>query len=201
MNKIEEFFLKNKPKFLVGAVNIDQLPIKNIPEVAFVGRSNVGKSSLINAITRSDIAIASKTPGRTRQLNFFNIADKINFVDMPGYGFAKASKKDIENWNELIFKYLLGRVHLKRLFLLIDSRRGIKDNDLEVMKVLDNYAVLYQVVLTKTDEVKKEELEKVLNNTKKESIKHVAMLEEVLTCSSKNNVGLDKLRENIYNLM
>lgn len=201
MNKVEEFFLKNKPTFLIGAVNIEQLPIKNIPEIAFVGRSNVGKSSLINAITRSDIAITSKMPGRTRQLNFFNIADKINFVDMPGYGFAKASKKDIENWNELIFKYLLGRVHLKRLFLLIDSRRGIKDNDLEVMKVLDNYAVLYQIVLTKIDEIKKEELEKVLNNTKKESIKHVAMLDKVLTCSSKNNIGLDKLRENIYNLI
>lgn len=201
MNKVEEFFLKNKPTFLVGAVKVEQLPIKNIPEIAFVGRSNVGKSSLINAITKSNIAITSKTPGRTKQLNFFNIADKINFVDMPGYGYAKANKKDIENWNELIFKYLLGRHNLKKLFLLIDSRRGLKDNDLEVMKVLDNYAVLYQIVLTKIDEVKKEELENVLASIKKDSIKHTAMLEDVLCCSSKNNIGLNEIRENIYNMI
>lgn len=201
MNKIEEFFLRNKPKFLIGAANIEQLPIENIKEIAFVGRSNVGKSSLINAITRSNIAITSKTPGRTKQLNFFNIIDKINFVDMPGYGFAKASKKDVENWNELIFKYLLGRTQLQRLFLLVDSRRGLRDNDLEIMKILDNYAVLYQIVLTKIDEIKKEEFEKVLNSIKIKSNEHVAMLEEILFCSSKNNIGLNRLREIIYDII
>lgn len=201
MKKSDEFFLKNKPKFIIGAVKIEQIPVINIPEFAFVGRSNVGKSSLINAITKSDIAITSKTPGRTKQLNFFNIAEKMNFVDMPGYGYAKANKKEIENWTDLMIKYLLGRDNLKRLFLLIDSRRGIKDNDLEIMKILDDCAVLYQVVLTKSDEVGKQELEKILKDIKGDSINHTAMLEDVVVTSSDSGYGITDIRDIIYDIV
>lgn len=201
MNKIEDFFAKNKPIFLLGAVSFDQFPKDNIPEIAFLGKSNVGKSSLINAITRSSIAITSKTPGRTKQLNFFNIANKVTFVDMPGYGFAKANKEDIINWNRLIFDYLSNRCNLKRLFLLIDSRRGLKENDFDVIYLLDQCSIPYQIILTKTDEVNKIELEEVYNDVKNEALKHAAMLDDVLTCSSKKSFGLDEIRKTIYNLI
>ena len=172
-----------------------------MPEFAFIGRSNVGKSSLINALTKSDIAITSKTPGRTKQLNFFNIADKLYFVDMPGYGYAKANKKEIENWNDLIIKYLLGRTSLKRAFLLIDSRRGIMQNDLQIMQVLNDCGVLYQIILTKVDEIKQKELDFLLDKIKKDSINHTALFSEILISSSNKNVGLNEIRDTIYDLI
>ena len=201
MNKIEDFFAKNKPTFLLGAVNVEQFPKNNVSEIAFLGKSNVGKSSLINAITRSSIAITSKTPGRTKQLNFFSIANKITVVDMPGYGFAKANKDDIINWNRLIFDYLSNRRNLKRLFLLVDSRRGLKENDFDVIYLLDQCSISYQIILTKTDEINKIELEEVYNNIKNESLNHAAMLDDVLMCSSKKSFGLEEIRKTIYNLM
>lgn len=201
MKKSDEFFANNKPKFIIGAVKLEQIPDLRLPEFAFAGRSNVGKSSLINAITKSDIAITSKTPGRTKQLNFFDIAQKMFIVDMPGYGYAKANKKEIENWTDLIIKYLLGRVSLKRVFLLIDSRRGIMDNDLEVMKVLNDCGVLYQIVLTKCDEIKPKALEFLIKQIKDDSVKHTAMFPEIIATSSNQNIGLTDLRDTIYDLV
>lgn len=201
MNKSDEFFIKNQPIFKVGALSEKDLPINNIKEVAFIGRSNVGKSSLINAITNSKIAIVSKTPGRTKQLNFFQIKDKLTIVDMPGYGYAKAGRNEVENWNNLIFNYLLSRRNLERVFLLIDSRHGIKDNDEEMMNILDKRGILYQIILTKIDEIKKDELNNKVESIKLNSIKHPALYNEILAVSSRNNFGISDIREIIFNFI
>src|SRR3972149_5154324 len=137
-----------------GVVSLDHLPDNDLPEFAFAGRSNVGKSSLLNALVgRKKVARASSAPGRTRELNFFKIDGKLRLVDLPGYGYAKAPKTEIARWNALVRDYLRGRPSLKRLFLLIDSRHGVKPNDLEVMDTLDASALVYQLVLTKTDKI------------------------------------------------
>lgn len=198
--KYNDFFLKNPPVFKIGALKESDLPINNIDEFAFIGRSNVGKSSLINALTNSKTAIVSKTPGRTKQLNFFQIGDRLTIVDMPGYGYAKASKKEVENWNELIFDYLLKRKNLKRVFLLIDSRHSIKDNDEEMMNILDTSGILYQIILTKIDEIKPQELSIKAENINSIFKKHTALYGEVLMASSKENLGIEQIREVIYDL-
>lgn len=200
MNKFDEFFVKNPPTFKIGALSERDLPINNIKEVAFIGRSNVGKSSLINAITNSKIAIVSKTPGRTKQLNFFQIKDRLTIVDMPGYGYAKAGRNEVENWNNLIFSYLLSRKNLERVFLLIDSRHGIKDNDTEMMNILDKKGVLYQIILTKIDEIKQVELDKRINEINIVLKKHPALYSEILHVSSRNNVGISNIRETIFDI-
>lgn len=200
MNKANEFFLKNKPVFKIGALKESDLPINKITEFAFVGRSNVGKSSLINAITNSKIAVVSKTPGRTKQINFFQVGDSLTIVDMPGYGYAKAGKQEVQNWNALIFKYLLNRVNLKRVFLLIDSRHLIKSNDEEMMDILDKSGILYQIILTKVDEVNPKELELKLQSLTEVFKKHPALFDEVLYASSQNNIGIEELRNLIYDL-
>lgn len=200
MNKANEFFLKNKPVFKIGALKESDLPINKITEFAFIGRSNVGKSSLINAITNSKIAVVSKTPGRTKQINFFQVGDSLTIVDMPGYGYAKAGKQEVQNWNSLIFKYLLNRVNLKRVFLLIDSRHLIKSNDEEMMDILDKSGILYQIILTKVDEVNPKELELKLQSLTEVFKKHPALFDEVLYASSQNNIGIEELRNLIYDL-
>lgn len=200
MNKANEFFLKNKPVFKIGALKESDLPINKITEFAFIGRSNVGKSSLINAITNSKIAVVSKTPGRTKQINFFQVGDSLTIVDMPGYGYAKAGKQEVQNWNSLIFKYLLNRVNLKRVFLLIDSRHLIKSNDEEMMDILDKSGILYQIILTKVDEVNPKELEPKLKSLTEVFKKHPALFDEVLYASSQNNIGIEELRNLIYDL-
>ncbi|MDD2840485.1 MAG: ribosome biogenesis GTP-binding protein YihA/YsxC [Rickettsiales bacterium] len=200
MNKSSEFFLKNSPIFKIGATKENDIPINNLKEAAFIGRSNVGKSSLINAITNSKIAIVSKTPGRTKQINFFQIGDKLTIVDMPGYGYAKAGKKEVENWNDLIFKYLLNRINLKRAFLLIDSRFLIKENDEEMMSILDQSGILYQIVLTKIDEINPKQLEENIQSLQETFKKHPALYGEILYASSKNNLGIKELRDVIYDL-
>lgn len=200
MNKANEFFLKNKPVFKIGALKESDLPINKITEFAFIGRSNVGKSSLINAITNSKIAVVSKTPGRTKQINFFQIGDSLTIVDMPGYGYAKAGKQEVQNWNALIFKYLLNRINLKRVFLLIDSRHLIKSNDEEMMDILDKSGILYQIILTKVDEVNPKELELKLKSLTEVFKKHPALFDEVLYASSQNNIGIEELRNLIYDL-
>ncbi len=200
MNKANEFFLKNKPVFKIGALKESDLPINKITEFAFVGRSNVGKSSLINAITNSKIAVVSKTPGRTKQINFFQVGDSLTIVDMPGYGYAKAGKQEVQNWNALIFKYLLNRVNLKRVFLLIDSRHLIKSNDEEMMDILDKSGILYQIILTKVDEVNPKELELKLQSLTEVFKKHPALFDEVLYASSQNNIGIKELRNLMYDL-
>lgn len=201
MNKIDEFFIKNPPVFKVGAISEKDLPINNIKEIAFIGRSNVGKSSLINAITNSKIAIVSKTPGRTKQLNFFQIKDKLTIVDMPGYGYAKASRNEVENWNNLIFNYLLSRRNLERVFLLIDSRHGLKENDEEMMNILDSRGILYQIILTKIDEIKPTELQVKVENMNDTFKKHPALFNEVLFASSKENLGISQIRETIFDIV
>ena len=201
MNKIDEFFIKNPPVFKAGAISEKDLPINNIKEIAFIGRSNVGKSSLINAITNSKIAIVSKTPGRTKQLNFFQIKDKLTIVDMPGYGYAKASRNEVENRNNLIFNYLLSRRNLERVFLLIDSRHSLKENDEEMMNILDSRGILYQIILTKIDEIKPTELQVKVENMNDTFKKHPALFNEVLFASSKENLGISQIRETIFDIV
>lgn len=195
--EIDKFF-NSDCNFIAGANKVDQIPRHNLPEIAFIGKSNVGKSSLINTIlNKKSLARTSKTPGRTQQLNFFNLNDKIIFVDMPGYGFAQVSKKKVANWTNLIFQYLRGRVNLKRVFLLIDSRRGLKENDIEVMSILDEHAVNYQIILTKVDQIKDFELEAIIKSIDKISVKHTALHPTILTSSSRNKIGIDKIREEV----
>lgn len=192
---------KKKWQYVKSVHHLSDLPDSDRPEFAFVGRSNVGKSSLLNALTnQKGLAKTSSTPGRTQALNFFEPADhlrKIYLVDLPGYGFAKAPKHLVEKWQELLKNYLRGRPSLHRLFLLIDSRHGLKKVDEEILKMLDEAGVTYQVVLTKTDKVSNAFLEKMTVEIKKKLIKHPAAFPEVLTTSSKKNEGIDSIKKTI----
>lgn len=177
------------------------LPAPDLPEVCFAGRSNVGKSSLINALTgQKNLARASNTPGRTRELNYFNADDRIRLVDLPGYGYARASKTDIANWTKLTRQFLRGRAGLRRVFLLIDSRHGLKPGDLEIMDMMDETAVIYQIVLTKVDKLKKGELEKITEKTLTAIAKRPAAFPGLVTTSSVKKDGLDVLRAEIATL-
>jgi len=187
--------------FMLSAISLDTLPPARLPEICFAGRSNVGKSSLINALTnRKGLARASNTPGRTRELNYFNVDERLFVVDLPGYGYAKASKSDIARWTKLTRQFLFGRASLRRVFLLIDSRHGMKDSDLELMGMLDETAVTYQVIMTKVDKLKKGELEKVLTKTQKAIAKRPAAFPEIICTSSEKKSGLDELRAEIVGL-
>lgn len=184
--------------FVMGVVQLSQLPHSDRAEVAFAGRSNVGKSSLLNALTnRSSLARTSNTPGRTRELNYFALGDAAYIVDMPGYGYARVEKKLVAAWNKLIRTYLMGRVELRRVFLLIDARHGIKDNDTEIMDMLDSAAVSYQIVLTKTDKPKAEELEKVIARTREIAARHPAAHPVLHMTSSAKGFGIPELRAEI----
>ncbi len=183
---------------MLSVVAFDQLPGSGLPEVCFAGRSNVGKSSLINALTnQKGLARASNTPGRTRELNYFNADDRIHLVDLPGYGYARASKTDIARWTKLTRQFLAGRAPLRRVFLLIDSRHGLKDSDKEIMSMLDETAVTYQIILTKVDKLKKGELAKVLEKTQKGIARRPAAHPEVIATSSVKKDGLDVLKAEI----
>jgi GTP-binding protein len=184
--------------FEKGVAQMSGLPEADLPEVAFAGRSNVGKSSLVNALTgRKSLARASVEPGRTRELNFFRLGDAARLVDLPGYGYAKAPKSQIENWTKLVRDYLRGRPGLNRVFLLIDSRHGVMKNDLQVMNMLDECAVVYQVVLTKTDKLRKGELQKALDATHAALTKRPAAHPFVLSASAVTNAGVPDLRTEI----
>jgi len=187
--------------FMLSAVSLETLPPPRLPEICFAGRSNVGKSSLINALTnRKGIARASNTPGRTRELNYFNIDERLHVVDLPGYGYAKASKTDIARWTKLTRQFLRGRANLRRVFLLIDSRHGIKPSDIELMAMLDETAVTYQLILTKIDKLKKGEAEKVYAKTLKAIAKRPAAFPEIIATSSEKKTGIDILRAEIETL-
>lgn len=187
--------------FMLSAVSLDTLPPARLPEICFAGRSNVGKSSLINALTnRKGLARASNTPGRTRELNYFNVDERLFVVDLPGYGYAKASKSDIARWTKLTREFLFGRASLRRVFLLIDSRHGVKDSDLELMGMLDETAVTYQIVMTKVDKLKKGELEKVFAKTLKVIARRPAAFPQIICTSSEKKRGLDELRAEIATL-
>lgn len=184
-------------EFLKSAPALKFLPDPDYPEIAFCGRSNVGKSSLINAVTgRKAIARASVTPGRTQELNFFEVGEPTQFrlVDMPGYGFAKAPVKVVETWRRLVRDFLRGRVPLKRTLLLVDARHGIKPVDSEMMRMLDEAAAGYRVVLTKADKIKASELEAVYAATVAEARKHPAAYPEVHVTSAEKGMGIAELR-------
>jgi GTP-binding protein len=181
--------------FVKGVVSVGGLPDEALPEVAFAGRSNVGKSSLLNAlIAQGPLARTSNTPGRTRELNYFRMGDALHIVDMPGYGYARASKSLVKDWQHLVQDYLRGRTQLTRVFLLIDSRHGVKPNDREAMVLMDKSAVSYQLVLTKTDKLKTSELEKVFAATLVDVGKHAAAYPELIATSAEKKTGIADLR-------
>lgn len=181
--------------FLMGAANIDGLPEPNLPEIAFAGRSNVGKSSLINALVgRKGLARASNEPGRTREVNFFTLDGQLRLVDLPGYGWAKASKTTVKKFQNLGRDYLRGRPNLKRVYLLIDARHGLKPPDTEPMDAFDVAAVSYQVVLTKADKLKPAEVAAVTERTLKAIAKRPAAFPRVIATSSEKGTGIPELR-------
>jgi GTP-binding protein len=184
--------------FLMGAAAIAGLPEPDLPEVAFAGRSNVGKSSLINALVgRKDLARASSEPGRTREVNFFVLDEKLRLVDLPGYGFAKTSRTTADKFQNLGRAYLRGRPNLKRVYLLIDARHGLKKVDDEALEALDIAAVSYQIVLTKADKLKPAEVERVTQATVKAIAKRPAAFPRVIASSSETGAGLPELRAEI----
>jgi GTP-binding protein len=185
-------------EFIWGTSAIENLPPQEFPEVAFVGRSNAGKSSLINALTnRKALARVSHTPGRTREINFFRLGNKLILTDLPGYGYARASKALAAEWQELIFAYLSGRPNLRRVALLIDARRGVMDNDRAVMGLLDKAAVSFTVVLTKIDELRAGERADVFAATDAEARRHTAAFPYICATSALKAEGLDSLKVQI----
>ncbi len=187
--------------FVAGAMTAEQLPPPGLPEIAFAGRSNVGKSSLINALTgRKALARTSNTPGRTQQINFFDLGGRLILADLPGYGYARASKGKIRAWTQLVMLYLKGRACLRRVLLLIDARRGIGDGDREVMAGLDEAAVNYQVVLTKCDKAPAAELAAMTAEIAAELAKRPAAHPDIAVTSSRDGSGIAELRAVIAGL-
>ncbi|MGH7004458.1 MAG: ribosome biogenesis GTP-binding protein YihA/YsxC [Alphaproteobacteria bacterium] len=182
-------------KFLLGVAREAQLPTRARPEIGFAGRSNVGKSSLLNALTgRNGLARVSNTPGATRQLNFFDLGGRAYLVDLPGYGYARAGKQEVAAWNALIRAYLHGRPNLRRLCLLIDARRGVSDPDRAIMKLLDEAAQSYQLVLTKSDKLPPQAVHDVVRALETEIAGRGACHPEVLVTSAETGAGIAELR-------
>ncbi|MDX2083182.1 MAG: ribosome biogenesis GTP-binding protein YihA/YsxC [Rickettsiales bacterium] len=210
MKKLEAKKIFNgQCEFLFGAHTYLQIPVTTQPEIAFIGASNVGKSSLINAITGRKIAIVSTTPGRTRQLNFFKIADGFTqsfsqgfvLVDMPGYGFAKAKSKDIEHWQKTALEYLTKRPNLKRLFLLLDPIKGLKESDRDMINILNAVAVSFQIIFTKTDKLNKEVQKKAAEKIAKEILKWPAAHPKIIFTSSAKGYGINDIQDSIIEVL
>lgn len=188
-------------EFVAGAASFEALPEMPLPEVAFVGRSNVGKSSLVNALTnRAKLARVSNTPGRTRQINLFRVQDALLLADLPGYGFARISKQQSAEWEALITRYLHLRRNLRRVFLLIDARRGTMDSDRTAMALLDGAAASYQLVLTKLDCIKAADKEDLIARLQQELASHPAALSQVVLTSAESGAGILDLRTELANL-
>tara|TARA_Y100000589_G_scaffold44118_1_gene37162 strand:+ start:1361 stop:2011 length:651 start_codon:yes stop_codon:yes gene_type:complete len=188
--------------FVKGVVDMQGLPNPDKIEVCFSGRSNVGKSSLINALTgRKGLARASNTPGRTQEINFFSIPEKHYLVDLPGYGYANAPVKIVEQWQNLLKQYLAGRQSLRRAFMLVDGRHGVKKVDTEIMSMLDSSAVTFQVILTKLDKVKEKDRENTLEQVRSNLQKHPAAFPEIILTSSEKGWGIQTLRSVIAKLV
>ena len=184
--------------FVMGVADLDQLPPPDLPEVAFAGRSNVGKSTLINAlVNRKNLAYSSNTPGRTQEINYFELDGRLVLVDLPGHGFAKVPKEKVRAWQAMTNAFLKGRSNLRRVLLLIDARHGIKAVDREVMGMLDTAAVNYQAVLTKADKIKPGALERVTRATAEEMGSHTAAHPEVIATSAETGLGIDDLRAEV----
>jgi GTP-binding protein len=191
----------NECRFVGAAASVDGVLAAGPPEVAFAGRSNVGKSSLVNALTgRTTLARTSRTPGRTRQINFFLLGERLHLVDLPGYGYARASKGEIAAWTELLRAYLRGRPTLRRVCLLVDARHGLKPSDLELIALLDQAAVSYQVVLTKADKVPPKALETGLEGLRSELARHPAAHPEITVTSARRGDGIPRLRADLARL-
>lgn len=189
-------------RFVAGAAGVQQIPGTGLPEVCFAGRSNVGKSSLLNALTgRTALARVSVTPGRTRQINFFDLGGRLMLADLPGYGYAKAPKQQVANWTRAVELYLVGRAPLRRALLLIDARHGLKDSDRAVMAMLDKAAVAYQAVLTKIDQLRPGELAERLARTAEELAGHPAAHPEVMPTSAQKGQGIAELRAALATLI
>jgi GTP-binding protein len=198
LSRYAEWLFAQSCHFIQSVPTLRDLPPVSLPEIAFAGRSNVGKSSLINAITRQrGLAHTSRTPGRTQHLNFFNLANTLYLVDLPGYGYAEAPKALVEGWTQLIIGYLKGRPSLKRVFLLIDSRHGLKPNDKKMMELLDQSAVSYQLVLTKIDKISDSALKEVCHHTHTSMACYAAVHPVLLATSSEKGWGLTELRHAI----
>lgn len=210
MKKLEAKKIFNgKCEFLLGIHNFSQAPKSNLPEIAFVGASNVGKSSLINALIGKKVAITSSVPGRTRQLNFFKIPDGFTrpgmegflLVDMPGYGFAKAGKKDIAHWQKTSIEYLTKRPNLQRVFLLIDPIKGLKESDREMINIFNILAVSFQIVFTKIDKLNKKELDLATAKILKEVKKYPAAFPEIISSSSSKSYGVKEIQDSIVEVL
>ncbi|MEZ5896756.1 MAG: ribosome biogenesis GTP-binding protein YihA/YsxC [Parvularculaceae bacterium] len=187
--------------FMLGVVSLETLPAEGPAEVAFAGRSNVGKSSLLNALTgRKALARTSNTPGRTQEINYFDLGGALRLVDLPGYGYARATQKDVDRWTRLTRNFLKGRAPLRRVCVLVDSRHGLKDSDLDVMAMLDKAAVNYQIVLTKADKVKPTECEKLTGKIATAISRRPAAHPQIILTSSTTGEGIDRLRASLASL-
>ena len=198
--KAKNSLFSSQVDFVKGVVSLDGFPPDDRPEVCFAGRSNVGKSSLLNAITkRKSLARTSNTPGRTQQINYFSVSNKLYIVDLPGYGYAKAPLHEVQKWQKLVFSYMSGRRNLKRIFLLIDIRHGIKSNDIEIMNLLDEAAVNYQIIFTKCDKIKGQILENLVMDYTKSLDPQIAVYPEVIISSAQQKEGIEIIRSEIEN--
>lgn len=201
--EIDKIFGSNGQKFcefISGAHNPKQFPNSNLKEFSFIGASNVGKSSLINALTSQKIAIVSNTPGRTRQVNFFKLSNRLMIVDMPGYGFAKAKDKDIQNWQKTSFEYFASRHQLVRVFLLIDPIKGLKESDFEMANIFNSLGLSFQIILTKVDKLNREEVRKSKEKIASQAKMWAALHPEIIEISNKKGYGIDDLKEVIVEL-
>ena len=200
--QIAKYFPEHGQKacqFVLGAHNPSQFPDTHYPEVAFIGASNVGKSSLINFLTSQKIAIVSNTPGRTRQVNFFLLAEKLMLVDMPGYGFAKAKDKHIQQWQKTSFEYFAKRRQLKRVFFLVDPTKGLKETDFEMANIFNSLGLSFQIVLTKIDKLKIEQIKAAQEKILEQTQLWAALYPTMISCSVKNKTGLVELKKEIIN--